>query len=63
MYDVHVSLEQELRSNFFEEYRYNRYLLQKIKEAEDDPDVRLLSHEDIWAALGEKYYMRNCQEQ
>ena len=34
---------------------HNRYLLQKIKEAEDEPDTSLLSHEDVWARLEDKY--------
>jgi len=39
----------------YEEFRHNRYLIQKIKEAESDPDTSLLNHKDVWAALGEKY--------
>ena len=39
----------------YEEFRHNRYLMQKIKEAENDPDTRLLSHEDVWSKLGQKY--------
>ena len=39
----------------YEEFRHNRYLMQKIKEAENDPDTVLLSHENVWAKLGEKY--------
>jgi len=39
----------------YEEYRHNRYLMQKIKETKEDIDTRLRSHEDVWQALSEKY--------
>ena len=39
----------------YEEYRHNRYLMQKIKEAEEDKDTRLRSHEEVWQGLSEKY--------
>jgi len=39
----------------YEEYRHNRYLMQKIKEAKEDSDARLRNHEEVWQALGEKY--------
>jgi len=39
----------------YEEYRHNRYLMEKIKEAENDNDTRLRSHEEVWQALGKKY--------
>ena len=41
--------------NDYEEYRHNRYLMQKIKEAEEDSDISLKNHADVWQALGEKY--------
>ena len=41
--------------NDYEEYRHNRYLMQKIKEAEDDPDTRLRSHDEVWRSLVKKY--------
>lgn len=37
----------------YEEYRHNRYLMAKIKEAEDDTGLR--SHEEVWQNLGKKY--------
>ena len=39
----------------YEEYRHNRYLMEKIKEAENDPDTRILAHEEVWQRLGKKY--------
>ena len=51
---THVLLSFEEFDNY-EEYRHNRYLMEKIKEAESDPDTRLRSHEEIWQALGKKY--------
>ena len=39
----------------YEEYRHNRYLMEKIKEAELNPDTRLFSHEEIWQELSKKY--------
>ena len=39
----------------YEEYRHNRFLMQKIKETKEDGDTRLRSHEEVWQALGEKY--------
>ena len=39
----------------YEEFRHNRYLVAKIKEAEEDTDTRLRTHEEIWQSLGEKY--------
>ena len=41
--------------NDYEEFRHNRYLMQKIKEAEDDTDTRLRTHDEVWQALGQKY--------
>jgi len=41
--------------NDYEEFRHNRYLMQKIKEAEEDTDTRLRSHDEVWQTLGEKY--------
>jgi len=37
----------------YEEYRHNRYLMAKIKEAEEDSGLR--SHEEVWQGLGKKY--------
>ena len=39
----------------YEEFRHNRYLMEKIKEAENDPDTRLRTHDEVWARLGKKY--------
>jgi len=39
----------------YEEYRHNRFLMEKIKEAEADADTRLRTHEDLWQSLGKKY--------
>jgi len=39
----------------YEEYRHNRYLMQKIKEAEENPSTGLRSHDEVWGALSEKY--------
>ena len=39
----------------YEEYRHNRYLMEKIKEAENDPDTRLQTHDEVWSSLGKKY--------
>ena len=39
----------------YEEYRHNRYLMEKIKEAENDPDTRLRTHDEVWSSLGKKY--------
>ena len=39
----------------YEEYRHNRYLVEKIKEAESDHDTGRRTHDEVWAALGEKY--------
>jgi len=41
--------------NDYEDYRHNRYLMQKIKEAEENSDTKLLTHEEVWQKLGEKY--------
>ena len=35
----------------YEEFRHNRYLMAKIKEAEDDTDTRLRTHDEVWQAL------------
>jgi prevent-host-death family protein len=51
---THVLISFE-EFNEYEEFRHNRYLMQKIKEAENDTDTSLLSHADVWARLGEKY--------
>ncbi|MCL2576623.1 MAG: type II toxin-antitoxin system Phd/YefM family antitoxin [Defluviitaleaceae bacterium] len=37
----------------YEEYRHNRWLMEKIKEAETDTSLQ--SHEEVWQKLGEKY--------
>jgi len=50
----HVLLSFEEFSEY-EEYRHNRYLLQKAKEAENDADIHLRSHDDVWQKIGEKY--------
>ena len=39
----------------YEEFRHNRYLMEKIKEAKEDPDTRLRTHEEVWQGLGKKY--------
>jgi len=39
----------------YEEYRHNRYLLEKIKEAENDSDTRLREHDEVWVGLSKKY--------
>ena len=39
----------------YEEYRHNRYLMEKIKEAENDSDTRLRTHDEVWAGLSKKY--------
>jgi PHD/YefM family antitoxin component YafN of YafNO toxin-antitoxin module len=49
---THVLLSFE-EFDDYEEYRHNRYLLQKIKEAE--ADTKTVNHEDVWQKLGEKY--------
>ena len=41
--------------NEYEEFRHNRYLMEKIKEAENDPDTMLRTHDEVWQALGKKY--------
>jgi len=41
--------------NDYEEYRHNRYLMEKIREAENDPDTRLRTHNEVWQDLGAKY--------
>jgi prevent-host-death family protein len=51
---THVLISFE-EFNEYEEFRHNRYLMQKIKEAENDPDTSLLGHEEVWAKLGEEY--------
>ena len=38
-----------------EEYRHNRYLMQKIKEMEEDSDTGRRGHDEVWGAIGEKY--------
>jgi len=50
----HVLLSFEEFADY-EEYRHNRYLMEKIKEAEDDADTRLRTHEQVWQDLGKKY--------
>ena len=50
----HVLLSFEEFADY-EEYRHNRYLMEKIKEAEEDTDTEPRSHEDVWQALGKKY--------
>jgi len=37
----------------YEEYRHNRYLVEKIKEAESDTQLR--THQEVWQGLGAKY--------
>ncbi len=39
----------------YEEFRHNRYLMQKIEEAENDPDTRLIDHNQLWSRIEEKY--------
>jgi PHD/YefM family antitoxin component YafN of YafNO toxin-antitoxin module len=39
----------------YEEFRHNRYLMTKIKEAEADTNANLRTHEDVWQVMGEKY--------
>ncbi len=39
----------------YEEFRHNRYLMQKIEEVENDPDTRLIGHDQLWSAIEEKY--------
>lgn len=39
----------------YEEYRHNRYLMEKIKEAEADTNTNLRTHNDIWQVMGERY--------
>ncbi len=39
----------------YEEFRHNRYLMQKIEEAESDPDTRLIDHDQLWSKIDEKY--------
>ena len=39
----------------YEEYRHNRYLIEKIKEAENDPDTKLRTHNEFWQSLAKKY--------
>ena len=51
---THVLLSFDEFSDY-EEFRHNRYLMEKIKEAEDDTDTRLRSHEEVWHELGKKY--------
>ena len=57
MHRLHVRPEQELRNNLakYEEFHHNRYLMEKIKEAEDDTDTRLRTHDEVWQALGRNY--------
>ena len=50
----HVLLSFEEFADY-EEYRHNRFLMEKIKEAEEDTDTRLRTHEEVWQGLGEKY--------
>ena len=51
---THVLLSFEEFSDY-EEFRHNRYLMEKIKEAEEDADKRLLAHDDVWRRFWEKY--------
>ena len=39
----------------YEEFRHNRYLIEKIREAEEDTDIVLRTHDDVWQSLGKKY--------
>ena len=39
----------------YEEYRHHRYLMEKIKEAESDPDTKLRTHDEVWQSIGKKY--------
>ena len=50
----HVLLSFEEFADY-EEYCHNRYLLEKIKESEEDTDTRLRTHEEVWQDLGKKY--------
>jgi len=49
---THVLISFE-EFNEYEEFRHNRYLMQKIQEAESESGA--INHEDVWAKLGEKY--------
>ena len=51
---THVLLSFE-EFDDYEEYRHNRYLMEKIKEAENDDDTRIRSHKEVWQAIGNKY--------
>ena len=51
---THVLLSFE-EFNDYEEFRHNRYLMQKIKEAEDYDDSPIRSHDDVWQTIGKKY--------
>jgi PHD/YefM family antitoxin component YafN of YafNO toxin-antitoxin module len=39
----------------YEEFRHNRYLMEKIKEAEADPDTKLRTHDEVWQIMRERY--------
>jgi PHD/YefM family antitoxin component YafN of YafNO toxin-antitoxin module len=39
----------------YEEFRHNRYLMEKIKEAVNDSCTDELSHDEVWAKLGKQY--------
>jgi len=51
MYKLHAWLEQEPEFADPEEYLRNRYLLEKIKEAEEDTDTMLRSHDEVWQGV------------
>ena len=51
---THVLLSFDEFSDY-EEFRHTRFLLQKIKEVEEDADTRLLTHDEVWRKLVEKY--------
>jgi|GEM_PF-5769451 len=58
MRNVLVHSTPPQKSNISEppsEYQQNQYLLEKIKEAENDPDTRLRTHDEVWQPLGKKY--------
>ena len=41
-----------------DEYAYNQWVIEKLKESEKeaaDPDTKLLSHEEVFGRLREKY--------
>ncbi len=51
---AHVLLSYDEFADY-EEFRHNRYLMEKIREAEADPDTTRLDHATVWQKLGAKY--------